>query len=426
DVGPRLDLHVVDRRVEMRQEPRRGRQRDVVAEDDPADHQRRREEDERLEHPLLRLLERRDEERPRLPEDDRQRDRGAEVERQPERRHERLADAEREQLAVLLRELVGQQADDAAVDHERGDPRDDDRADAHEEPLTQFLEMLDERGLLAVFQATRQTHRALVNGLVLAGRRGRRRVLRPHRELRAAVGLAADGVLELPHAGPERAADLRQPLGPEEQEGENQQADDLERTDVRHAAQRISVWAEFQPGNRDLMRKKPLSEQVVVVTGGSAGLGRAIARAAAARGASVVVASRGGDGLDATVAELGPRSHGVQADVASLDDCHRIVEEAVNRFGRIDTFCANAMVTVYREARELDPEELRRVLDVNFLGAVNCYWAALPRLVESRGTFSHVNSALAYRGIPLQAAYCSSKAAARTFFETARVEHQKH
>jgi NAD(P)-dependent dehydrogenase (short-subunit alcohol dehydrogenase family) len=174
------------------------------------------------------------------------------------------------------------------------------------------------------------------------------------------------------------------------------------------------------------MKKKPVGEQVAVVTGGTFGLGRAIARAAAARGASVVVAARGADELDATVAELGPNAHGVQADVASLDDCHRIVEEAVDRFGRIDTFCANAMVTVYQEARDLRPEELRRVIDVNFLGAVNCYWAALPRLIETNGTFSHVSSALAYRGIPLQAAYCSSKAAARTFFETARVEHEKH
>jgi NAD(P)-dependent dehydrogenase (short-subunit alcohol dehydrogenase family) len=174
------------------------------------------------------------------------------------------------------------------------------------------------------------------------------------------------------------------------------------------------------------MPKKPIGEQVVVVTGASAGLGRAIARAAAARGAQVTVVSRGGDGLDATVAELGPRAHGVQADVASLDDCHRVVEETIDRFGRIDTFCANAMVTVYQEARDLQPDELRRVIDVNFLGAVNCYWAALPALTESRGTFSHVSSALAYRGIPLQAAYCSSKAAGRAFFESARVEHEKH
>jgi NAD(P)-dependent dehydrogenase (short-subunit alcohol dehydrogenase family) len=174
------------------------------------------------------------------------------------------------------------------------------------------------------------------------------------------------------------------------------------------------------------MQKKPVSEQVVVVTGGSFGLGRAIAQAASSRGAKVVIAARGGDELDAAISELGPNAHAVQADVSSLDDCRRIVEEAVDRFGRIDTFCANAMVTVYQEARDLKPDELRRVIDVNFLGAVNCYWAALPHLIETKGTFSHVNSALAYRGIPLQAAYCSSKAAARTFFESARVEHEKH
>src|SRR5207237_7100022 len=122
---------------------------------------------------------------------------------------------------------------------------------------------------------------------------------------------------------------------------------------------------------------------------------------------------------------LGESALGVQADVASLDDCHRIVEEAVDRFGRIDTFCANAMVTVYQEARDLKPEELRRVLDVNFLGAVNCYWASLPRLVETRGTFSHVSSALAYRAIPLPAAYCSSKPAGRALLGPPRVEHPR-
>jgi NAD(P)-dependent dehydrogenase (short-subunit alcohol dehydrogenase family) len=177
------------------------------------------------------------------------------------------------------------------------------------------------------------------------------------------------------------------------------------------------------------MAKKPIREQVVVVTGASFGLGRAIARLAGFRGARVVLVARDGDSLDAAADELermGTSALAVPADVASLDDCQRVVEQAVDRFGRIDTFCANAMVTVYQEARSLQPEELRRVLEVNFLGAVNGYWSSLPHLVESRGTFVHVNSALAYRGIPLQAAYCSSKAAARTFFESARVEHRKH
>jgi NAD(P)-dependent dehydrogenase (short-subunit alcohol dehydrogenase family) len=178
-----------------------------------------------------------------------------------------------------------------------------------------------------------------------------------------------------------------------------------------------------------MRRKTPLSEQVVVVTGASAGLGRAVARLAGARGAKVVVVARDGEGLDACVRELeglGTQGHAVQADVAVMDDVHRIVEEAVDRFGRIDTFCANAMVTVYREARDLSWEELRRVMDVNFFGGVNCYQASLPHLVETRGTYVQIASALSYRGIPLQAAYCSSKAALRTYFETARVEHMKH
>jgi len=178
-----------------------------------------------------------------------------------------------------------------------------------------------------------------------------------------------------------------------------------------------------------MARKKPVSEQVVVVTGASAGLGRAVARLAAAKGARVVVAARGYDGLDGCLRELqglGAVAHAVQVDVAVLDDIHRLVEEAIDRFGRIDTFCSNAMVTVYREARELEPDELRRVLDVNFFGGVSCYQVALPRLVETQGTFVQVASALSYRGIPLQAAYCSSKAALRTYFESARVEHRKH
>src|SRR5690242_4027542 len=176
------------------------------------------------------------------------------------------------------------------------------------------------------------------------------------------------------------------------------------------------------------MKKKPLKDQVVVVTGASSGLGRAVAARAGARGAKVVVAARNEDGLAGAVREIeqaGSEALAVPTDVSDVEANHELVRRAVERFGRIDTFVANAIVTVYAEAHRLEPEELRRVIDVNFLGAVYGYWAALPRLRESRGTFLHVSSALAYRGIPLQAAYCSSKAAARTFFESARVELEK-
>ena len=102
-----------------------------------------------------------------------------------------------------------------------------------------------------------------------------------------------------------------------------------------------------------------------------------------------------------------------------------MVAGAVERFGRIDTYVANAMVTVYAEAHRLEDDELRRVFDVNFFGGVYGFWAALPHLRASRGTFVQIASALSYRGIPLQAAYCSTKAALRTFCESARVELQK-
>jgi NAD(P)-dependent dehydrogenase (short-subunit alcohol dehydrogenase family) len=174
--------------------------------------------------------------------------------------------------------------------------------------------------------------------------------------------------------------------------------------------------------------KKPLREQVVVVTGASSGLGRAIARLAGERGAKVVVTARNAEALDACVAEIehaGSEALAVPGDVTDRHQVERVVDAAAERFGRIDTYVANAIVTVYAEAERLEPEELRRVWEVNFFGVVYGYWAALPHLRESRGTFLHVSSALAYRGIPLQAAYCSTKAGLRAFLESARVEEQK-
>jgi NAD(P)-dependent dehydrogenase (short-subunit alcohol dehydrogenase family) len=175
-------------------------------------------------------------------------------------------------------------------------------------------------------------------------------------------------------------------------------------------------------------RKRPLSEQVVVIGGGSYGLGRAIAVAAARRGAKVVVGARTREALDGTLRDVeaaGSQGLVVETDVSDRKQVERLVEAAVDRFHRIDTYIANGMVTVYAEAHRLQDDELRRVFDVNFYGGVYGYWASLPYLRTSRGTFIQVASALSYRGIPLQAAYCSTKAALRTFFETARVELEK-
>ena len=175
------------------------------------------------------------------------------------------------------------------------------------------------------------------------------------------------------------------------------------------------------------MRKKPLSEQVVVVVG-SYGLGRAIARKVGERGARVVVSARGRDAVDGAVREIeaaGSQAHGVAGDLAEPDHASRLMDEAVARFGRIDTVIASNLVTVYAEVDRLEPEELDRVFAVNFFGRVRLFRAALTHLRATQGTYIDVNSALAYRGIPLQAAYCSTKAAMRTLLESARVELEK-
>jgi NAD(P)-dependent dehydrogenase (short-subunit alcohol dehydrogenase family) len=176
------------------------------------------------------------------------------------------------------------------------------------------------------------------------------------------------------------------------------------------------------------MPKKPLRDQVILVTGASSGLGRAIARRAGERGAKVIVTARNQEALENCVAEIeraGSEALAAPGDVSDQAQVQGVVDAAIERFGRIDTYIANAIVTVYAEVEKLEPEELRRVWEVNFFGVVYGYWAALPHLRESRGTFLHVSSALAYRGIPLQAAYCSTKAGLRAFLESARVEEQK-
>jgi NAD(P)-dependent dehydrogenase (short-subunit alcohol dehydrogenase family) len=175
--------------------------------------------------------------------------------------------------------------------------------------------------------------------------------------------------------------------------------------------------------------KKPVSQQVLVVAGASSGIGRAITRLAGERGAKLVLAARNAEALQAAVAEAearGSEALAVPGDATSADDAESLCALAIERFGRIDTFVSSVMVTVYAEVEHLELDELRRVMDVNFVGRAISYRAALPHLRATRGTFIDVNSGLAYRGIPLQAAYCASKAAGRAFFESARVELEKH
>jgi NAD(P)-dependent dehydrogenase (short-subunit alcohol dehydrogenase family) len=166
--------------------------------------------------------------------------------------------------------------------------------------------------------------------------------------------------------------------------------------------------------------------RVVVVTGGSAGIGRATVRAFARAGAAVAVLARESPRLDATVNEIrnrGGRAVAVTADVADADAVEVAASHIEAELGAIDVWVNNAMASVFAPVSQLSAAEVRRVTEVTYLGAVHGTLAALRRMApRNRGTIVQVGSTLAYRAIPLQAPYCAAKHALRAFSDSVRVE----
>jgi NAD(P)-dependent dehydrogenase (short-subunit alcohol dehydrogenase family) len=167
-------------------------------------------------------------------------------------------------------------------------------------------------------------------------------------------------------------------------------------------------------------------EGIALVTGASAGVGRATVRRLAEDGYDVALLARGREGLEgarADVEELGRRALVVPADVADESQVEEAAERTESELGPIDLWVNNAMTTVFAPFMEIEPEEFRRVTEVTYLGAVWGTRAAL-RLMRprDRGSIVFVGSALAYRGIPLQSGYCGAKHAIKGFFESVRSE----
>jgi NADP-dependent 3-hydroxy acid dehydrogenase YdfG len=173
------------------------------------------------------------------------------------------------------------------------------------------------------------------------------------------------------------------------------------------------------------------SADTVVVTGASAGVGRATAIAFAPKGFNVGLIARGREGLEGAerdVKAAGGRALVLPLDVADAEAVSAAAERVIAEWGKIDVWVNDAMATIFSPVHEIKPEEFRRVTEVTYLGQVYGTMAALKHMrARNRGTIVQVGSALSYRAIPLQSAYCGAKFAIRGFTDALRseLEHER-
>jgi short-subunit dehydrogenase len=170
---------------------------------------------------------------------------------------------------------------------------------------------------------------------------------------------------------------------------------------------------------------KPMDQQVIVITGASSGIGRATAEMAAKQGAKVVLAARSGQTLREIAREIaasGGEATAVECDVADRAQVERVASEAIQRFGRIDTWVNDAGVAIYGRLDEVTEADSRRLFDTNFWGVVNGSLAALPHLRKEGGALINVGSEVSEAAVPMLGMYVASKHAVKGFTDSLRIE----
>ena len=173
---------------------------------------------------------------------------------------------------------------------------------------------------------------------------------------------------------------------------------------------------------------KSLKNKTIVITGASSGIGEAMAREYAARGARVVLGARSAAKLERLTDEIrraGGAAAWCAADIVRPEECEALVETAVREFGGIDVLVCNAGISMRALFDDVDLAVLHRLMDVNFWGTVNCCKYALPYLQQSRGSVVGVSSVAGLHGLPGRTGYSASKYAMTGFLETLRIENLK-
>ncbi len=178
------------------------------------------------------------------------------------------------------------------------------------------------------------------------------------------------------------------------------------------------------------MKTGAYRDQVVIVTGASAGIGRAIAIQLAGQGAKLVLAARRKERLEEVAAEcraLGGAALVVPTDVSREEQCQKLVEETMAAFGRLDMLVSNAGLAVLSRLEDYTTLDLfRHVMNVNFYGAVHCSYYSLPYLKQSQGRILAISSLGGKAALPYNSPYCASKSALNSFFDALRMEVTHH